>query len=252
MNFEKVMPFLPVILLIEMLVCLEVGYRVGQKEKEYEGTNTVEAAVLGLLGLILAFTFGAVQTRLDFRRELIIKEANAIGTAYLRLDLLPPSEQKGMRDLFRSYLDARLRFYQVLPDRETAERELAGSLKLQQEIWDRAQAACRREQWTPAAILVLPAINDMIDVTLARRLMLQTHNPGIVTALLVALAGCSGMVAGYGMSARRSRSLLHIILYAITIAATVNVVIELDYPRSGLIRLVSADKILMQLRDTIK
>jgi hypothetical protein len=101
-------------------------------------------------------------------------------------------------------------------------------------------------------MLVLPAINEMIDVTAARRLMLQTHNPGIVTALLVALAGCSGILAGYGMSARKSRSLLHIILYAVTITATVNAVIELDYPRAGLIRIVSADKILMQLRDTIK
>jgi hypothetical protein len=252
MNFEKVMSFLPLLLLVGMLVCLEIGYRIGRRKKEYEGTGTVEAAVLGLLGLILAFTFGAVQTRLDTRRELIIKEANAIGTAYLRLDLLPPSEQPGMRDLFRRYLDARLRFYQMLSDREAAERELAGYTKLQQEIWDRAQAACRREQWTPAAMLVLPAINEMIDVTAARRLMLQTHNPGIVSALLVALAGASGMVAGYGMSARKSRSLLHIILYAITVTATVNAVIELDHPRSGLIRLVSADRILMQLRDTIK
>jgi hypothetical protein len=140
----------------------------------------------------------------------------------------------------------------VFLDREASESELALSTKLQQEIWDRAVAACRREQWTPAAILVLPAINEMIDVTAARRLMLLTHNPGFVTALLVALAGCSGIVAGYGMSARKSRSLLHIILYAVTIAATVNVVIELDYPRSGLLRLVSADKILMQLRDTMK
>jgi hypothetical protein len=102
----------------------------------------------------------------------------------------------------------------VLLDREAAERELTGFTELQREIWDRAVAACRREQWTPAAMLVLPAINEMIDVTAARRLMLQIHNPGIVTALLVALAGCSGTVAGYGMSARKSRSLLHIIVFS--------------------------------------
>jgi hypothetical protein len=252
MSLEHVMRIFPVLLLIGMLVCLEIGYRIGRKEKAYEGTSTVEAAVLGLLGLILAFTFGAVQTRLDTRRELIIKEANAIGTAYLRLDLLPPSEQPGIRDLFRRYLDVRLRFYQMLLDREAAVREFVEFRKLQDEIWDRALVACRREQWTPAAMLVLPAINEMIDVTSARRLMLQTHNPGIVTALLLALAGCGGIVAGYGMSARKSRSLLHIILYAVTVTATVNAVIELDYPRAGLIRLVSADDILMQLRDTIK
>jgi hypothetical protein len=252
MNIERVISLLPLLLLIEMLVCLEIGYRIGRKQREYQGTSTVEAAILGLLGLILAFTFGAVQTRVDIRRELIIKEANAIGTAYLRLDLLPPSEQPGIRGLFRPYLDSRLRFYQMLGNREAAERELAGSTKLQQEIWTRAVAACRPEPWTPAAILVLPAINDMIDVTAARTLMLQTHNPGFVTALLVTLAGCSGIVAGYGMSARKSRSLLHVILYAVTITATVNAVIELDFPRTGLIRISSADNILLRLRDSIK
>jgi hypothetical protein len=89
MNFETVMSVRPAALLIGMLVCLEIGYRIGRREKEYEGTSTVEAAVLGLLGLILAFTLGAVQTRLDTRRELIIKEANAIGTAFCALICFP-------------------------------------------------------------------------------------------------------------------------------------------------------------------
>ena len=90
-------------LFVGMLVCLEVGYRIGSygverhQELEHEGTGAIEAAVFALLGLLLAFTFGGAMTRLETRRELIVQEANAIGTAYLRLDVLPAAEQPEMR-----------------------------------------------------------------------------------------------------------------------------------------------------------
>ena len=85
-------------LFVGMLVCLEVGYRIGSygverhQELEHEGTGAIEAAVFALLGLLLAFTFGGAMTRLETRRELIVQEANAIGTAYLRLDVLPAAD----------------------------------------------------------------------------------------------------------------------------------------------------------------
>jgi hypothetical protein len=117
-------------LFVGMLACLEVGYRIGRHnsaqhpELAHEGTGTIEAAVFALLGLLLAFTFAGGTSRLDTRRQLIVQEANAIGTAYLRLDLLPANDQPDMRRLFREYLDARLRAYEKLPDLSAAEQEL--------------------------------------------------------------------------------------------------------------------------------
>jgi len=91
-----------------IVVCVEVGYRLGRRRSEelaHVGIGAIEAAVFALLGLLLAFSFAGGNSRLDTRRQLIIEEANAIGTAYLRLDMLA-ADQPEMRRLFREYLDA--------------------------------------------------------------------------------------------------------------------------------------------------
>ncbi len=105
-----------------MVACFEVGYRFGRRATErhpgltHVGLGPIEAAVFALLGLLLGFSFAGGTTRLDARRQQIAQEANAIGAAYLRLDLLPAAYQPAMRQLFREYVDARLRVYERLPD----------------------------------------------------------------------------------------------------------------------------------------
>ncbi len=133
-------------LFVGMLVCLELGYRlgryaIGKTASSHEGTGTIEAAVFALLGLLLGFTFSNGISHLDRRRELIVQEANSIGTAYLRLDLLPANRQLEMRHLFRQYLDTRLQLYERLLDRQVAEADLAQAAQLQQQIWSKAIAA---------------------------------------------------------------------------------------------------------------
>ena len=96
-----------VALFVGILVCLEIGFRIGlasskrNHELAYEGTGTIDAAVFALLGLLLGFSFAGAMSRFDSRRQLIVNEANAIGTAYLRIDLLPAAEQPEIRTLFR-------------------------------------------------------------------------------------------------------------------------------------------------------
>src|SRR5574342_1045497 len=102
--------WLSILLLFGMLACLETGFRLGvrraqRNELAYEGVGAVEAAVFGLVGLLLALSFAGAMTRLDARRQLIIDEANAAGTAYARLDLLPAAVQPEVKQLFREYLD---------------------------------------------------------------------------------------------------------------------------------------------------
>src|SRR6476619_7702598 len=97
-----------------MLLMQVVGRRLGERERridpdgKHDGAMAAEAAVVGLLGLLVAFTFSGAGSRFDSRRNLIVDEANAIGTAWLRIDLLPPDRQQPVRDLFRKYVDARL------------------------------------------------------------------------------------------------------------------------------------------------
>jgi hypothetical protein len=247
-----------ILVFVAMMACLEIGYRVGHRNSEdhpglaHEGIGTVEAAVFALLGLLLGFSFAGAMSRLDARRELIVKEANAIGSAYLRLDLLPANAQPEMRRLFREYLDARLQVYEKLPDLKAAEAAIALAEQEQQVIWSRAVAASQADSSQNVARLLLPALNDMMDVTTSRTIALHTHLPLLIFALLICIALLSGLLAGYAMAERKRRSWLHIFLYAAVVAVTIYVVLDLDSPRSGLIRLDAADGALVKLRDSIR
>ncbi len=247
-----------VALFFAMLACLELGYRFGRRaarenpDASHEGTGTIEAAVFALLGLLLGFTFANGITHLDKRRELIVREANAIGTAYLRLDLLPAAQQGDMRHLFRRYLDARLSAYHKLPDLNAAAAELDEATRLQREIWSRALDARRDDPTQDVARLLLPALNDMIDVTTSRTIALRTHFPPLIFMLSMTVALLSGLLAGYDMAKREGRHWLHLALYAGVISLTIYTVLDLDSPRFGLIRLGAADNALVELRDSIR
>lgn len=258
MNPLQLAIVMSVALFVGLLLCLEIGYRIARyssrknAELTYEGVGVIEAAVFALLGLLLGFSFAGAMSRLDARRQLIVQEVNAIGTAYLRLDLLPAADQPEMRDLFRKYLDTRLRAYEKLPDLEATDRELERASQISKEIWTRAVSYSAADPSHDTARLLLPALNEMIDVTTGRTLAIHTHLPALIFFLLTTVSLLSGLLAGYAMQKRRRRSLLHMVLYAAAIAATLYVVLDLDYPRHGLIRLDAADKSLQQLRDTIR
>src|ERR1700730_11546321 len=136
-------------LFVGMVAFLEAGYRAGRHSLgkrlalAHEGIGVIEAAVFALLGLLLGFSFSGGMSRLDARRQLIVREANAIGTAYLRLDLLPASEQPVVRRLFRGYLKARSQAYQTGTPLEATDRFIAQAAELQQQIWTRTIAVAR-------------------------------------------------------------------------------------------------------------
>jgi hypothetical protein len=254
----KLATLLPLILFAGMMACLEIGYRIGRRnsaelpELSHEGTGVIEAAIFALLGLLLGFSFAGGTTRLDARRELIVREANAIGTAYLRVDLLPQSDQPKMRHLFRDYLDARLRVYEKLPNLDATDQELERASQIQQQIWSQAITYAASDPSQNVARLLLPALNDMIDVTTDRTVALHTHLPTLIFFLLVSVALLSALLAGYAMEKRKRRSLFHMILYAGVIAITVYAILDLDNPRTGQIRLGAADHVLVKLRDSIR
>ena len=243
-------------LFVGMLLCLEGGYRLGHRHsrmdsKPHEGIGAIEAAIFALLGLLLGFAFAGATARFDARRQLIVQEANAIGTAYLLLDVTPASEQLDLRRLFRDYLEARLRVYGDLRELDVAKKQITRAAGVQQKIWERAVVASRLDPTQNTTRLVLPAITAMMDVTTARTVALQTRLPALVLCLLVVMALLSALLAGYAMAKRHIRSLLHIVLCAASVSITVYAVLDLDDPRSGLIRLDAAERVLGQLHDSI-
>ncbi len=216
-----------------MLLMMEIGRRVGLRhltrdpEKGMAGLGAIEGAMFALFGLLIAFTFSGGASRLDSRRQLIADEANDIGTAYLRLDLLPASAQPALHVLFRDYVDSRLAVYRKLPDIDAAKAELARSEELQREIWTQPVAATRGPGGhVDAAKLLLPALNQMIDITTTRTMAARIHPPLIVFALLFLLALVCSLLAGYRMAGSKQRRWLHTMAFAAVAVISVYVVLR--------------------------
>jgi hypothetical protein len=246
-------------LLVGMLLCLEIGRRLGIRRlaKHPEGDNAglgvVEAAVFALYGLLVAFTFSDAPTRTDKAKQLIQEESNAIGTAYLRLDLLPADSQPALREQMRKYLDSRIETYQALPDLEAAKEMLSKSAKIQTEIWSQSVAATRLQGSHPdAARLLLPALNDMFDIASTRTMASRMHVPLIIFGLLFLLALVCSVIAGFGMAGEKDRSWMHIGAFVIISVITVFVVLEIEYPRAGFIRINAYDQVLVEQRQSMQ
>lgn len=258
MYLDLIGSFLALALLVGMLICFEVGRRIGKArllhhpEGLAKGGGAVEAGVYGLLGLLVALTFSGGASRFEARRHLVTEEANAISTAYYRINLLPAAAQPGMRQLFREYLDTRLETYRKLPDIGAAMMGLARSNQLQGEIWTKAIAACEESSTQAIYMLMLPALNQMFDITTTRFEATRNHPPLFIYLLLAALCLIASLMAGYGMSHNKDRSWLHIVIFAVTLSLAVYVIIDLEYPRMGLIRIDAADQTLDELRKSMQ
>lgn len=242
-----------------MLVLMEIGRRVGMRRKKLDATganaglSTIDGAVFGLMGLLVAFTFSGAAGRFDTRRQLIGQEANDIGTAYLRIDLLPVPEQAILRDDFRNYVDARLAYFKNLPsDGMAAKAALDQSIALQGKIWFESVAACDKANSSATTVLLLSSLNEMIDIATTRAVALEMHPPIVVFWGLGVLVLASSLLAGYGMAEAKTRGVLHMLVYSAILAIAVYVILDMEYPRVGLIRIDAADHVLMDLRSSMK
>ncbi len=247
---------LVLLLWVGMLLLLEIGRRIGLRQREKSeragsGFGAIEGAVFGLLGLLVAFTFSGAAERFDVRRHLIVQETNDIGTAYLRLDLLPAASQPELRELFRRYVDARIEAYRRLPDLAAAREQLESAEELQKEIWTRSVAASQQTGNTTASMLLLNSLNQMIDITTTRMAAMRMHPPLVIFGMLGGLALACSLLAGYGM-ASSPRSWLHTLGFAAIMTLAVYLIVDLEYPRAGLVRVDAFDQMLVDLRSNMK
>src|SRR5271167_1749680 len=147
------------VLCVGMVACLEIGRRLAARsapeEGGKEGLGVIDGAIFALLGLLVAFTFSGAAARFEDRRHLIVEEANDVGTAYLRVDLLPVEAQPEIRDLFRRYVNARLAIYQDVRDLDIVRSRVTKSQELQGEIWSKSVVAARQSNTTAASMLLL-------------------------------------------------------------------------------------------------
>jgi hypothetical protein len=244
-----------VCLIVLVLGCIEAGRRIRLLDKDGKtsaGLGVIDGAVFGLLGLLLAFAFSGADNRFQARRELIVQETNAIGTAYLRVDLLPESAQPQLRQDFRDYVDKRIAFYKDLTDEpKQAKADFAEANALQQKIWAESIAAAKQSGSPTVMSLVLTSLNDMIDITTTRAVALQTHPPLPIYGLLLILALSGSLIAGFGMGDKGKRSWLHTLVYAVALTATIYTILDLEFPRFGIIRIDRYDQTLVNQRNSM-
>jgi len=254
MLFTWITVLLTVALFVGMLACLEIGRRIGvarlarDPEGLTKGASAAEGAVFALLGLLLAFTFSGAASRFEDRRWFINSEANAIGTAYLRLDLLQEEAQPPLRELFRSYAQHRATLYQDAKSQDDVTARRKEGSELQGEIWKQAMAAMRLPGASPQATMLLtPALNEMFDITTTRAMATQNHPPNVIFVLLAVLSLVGSLLVGYATSTNKDRSWLHHVTFALAITMAIYVIVDLEYPRLGLIKIDSADQALREV-----
>ena len=255
---EFALPPLPsaIAMMVGMLVCLHVGRRLGNRwierhpGAERHGFGIIDGAVFSLYGLLLAFTFSGAPSRLDARRHLIIDEANAIETAYLRLDLLGPDTRPILQQQFRQFVDLRLGGYAKLPDIAAAKADIGAANELLHEIWTETMEGCGRPGVNGDCYrLLLPSLNAVIDVTASRTAASSIHPPVVIFVLLLMLAMVCSLLGGFNMAGHARPSLLHVTSYALIAAITIFTVLEIEYPRLGVLRIESNfDQVLIDMR----
>jgi CDP-diglyceride synthetase len=240
------------------LITMEVGRRIGLRRMAIDpegaraGVGAVEGAVFALFGLLIAFTFTSAASRYEIRRDLIVQHTNAIGTAWLRLDLLPAEVQQALQKDFRLYVDKIIEAHQNAGNKEAVDRAMAYVGKLQDEIWKLAETAASRDGRPQVATLVLPALNDLFDLTASRYAASRFHVSLVIFWFLIFLSLLASLLVGYSMASAKLHNWLHMILFALLISLTLYVIFDFEYPRHGLIQLQNADHIYIELRKTMQ
>lgn len=217
---------------------LELAFQIGRRSKPKEAPPqlaTIQGAMLGLLGLLLGFSFSGATSRFIDRQDVLMREANAMGTAYLRADLLEEPHATTLRNAVRSYCDARISLFERRPNEDAAAMRSSLST-LQNAVW-KAGVEGAKASGGPIPGIVLPPLNDMFDLLATRDSMVDRHIPPLVLSLLCGCAAVSIGVIGYACGLQRRRGLGTVGAFAILVAVALWVTIDFDYPRRGVIRL---------------
>ncbi len=230
-------------LFIAIIIFNELGFRTGRfiqsrSDSEVKAlTGSIQGSILGLLALLLGFSFSMSMQRYDNRSLALIDEANAIGTALLRVELLPIEYQAETRALFEDYVQARVTIGKLdltrLEERHRYNQQISD---LQNRLWSLAIAATNADPRPVTTGAFVKSLNDVIDSQGKRNALLQMHVPEVVLMLLFLVFVSSGGIMGYsaGLSGRRITA--PIVLVSLLITLIVFIIIDLDRPKRGLIQ----------------
>ncbi len=225
-----------------MMAATEAGYRFGRRsetdvpEKTKSQIAIVEAALLGVLALLLGFTMSMAVSRFEIRKQLVLEEADAIGTSLLRAQLLPSTAGIEIEGLLRQYVNVRMQYGNAGNDLPRLQQLNTQTTQLQTQLWTRATAYAQQNPNPVTAGLLLQSLNQAFDVGEARWMAFQNHVPESVIYVNGAVSLLSAMLVGYSFGVSGRRNIFSMCVLALSITLVLAVIIDLDRPRSGFIR----------------
>jgi len=237
MDFSDFLSSLPIwgvfgVTIVATLVQVEIGFRLGRRESRQdvarESVAGLVAASLGLLAFMLAFTFGSVAARFDHRRQLVLDEANAIGTAYLRADLLPDEHGREIRRLLVEYVEFRMQAVETR-DRALIMQAVQRSEEFHDLLWREVLASRDAGAHLIPWSLATQSLNEVFDLHQDRvTIVLHRRVPSAIWTVLYLLAGLAMVGAGYhvGLTGRRRPAV--VFLTALAFSSVVLLINDLD------------------------
>ena len=237
------------ILLALMIISIMLGLMVGKKfHKESQVDTTILGSLLTLLGLLLAFTFSMAINYHGMRKDVIIQEANDIGTAILRADLYRDNERNLLRAEFKKYVDARVDYFNAGTDLEKVVAAQKLSVEIQQQLWDHATKFSKDSGYVIASMQMIPALNSMIDITTTRQYGNFVHLPDTITYLLFLLSCVCSFYIGYMFVGKKRFDWVMAMIFCLLTSLVVFVIFDLDRPRRGFIKLDQMNNAIVELK----
>jgi hypothetical protein len=223
-----------------VLVAAEIGFRIGtwlQRREPDSGkapvAGTVVGGMLGLMAFLLAFSIGIVINQHNGRKAMVVTEANAVGTAYLRAGFLGEPDRTSSRDLLREYVEVRLA---AAADPEALlESAMTRSEEIHGELWSIVEEQVRQGQESDVMALFVESINEVIDVHSLRLAAVDLRLPRLLGVVTYAATLLSFLLVGVANSADGKRDPLAILLFALAYVAVLIILVDLDRPQQGLI-----------------
>ena len=209
--------------------------------------NPIEGSLLGLLALLLAFTFGMSASRYESRRSVMLSEANNIGTVILRCDLYPDSTRTQLRSYLQQYLEARIQYFQAGTDDGKEEQALEATENWDNKIWSLVARESKVKDNLVASNQMIPALNAMIDIVTNRNAEKNATVPDSILWLLFMLCLICSFILGFQQLESRNPYLVSII-FALMVCACIHLIIDLDRPRQGLINMKGTQQFMIDLR----
>jgi len=235
------------IVLLLLVAALEIGYRLGRfvvrrdapNDGEKSAVNFASAGMVGLLAFLLGVSLSMASTRFEQRRDSVLAEANAIGTAWLRAEVAGAAEAQALRRLLRDYTELRIAAVRGGGGPAEAARLNQRSGELQAELWRLALSVAERAP-TPISGLLLSSLNETFDMALTNRRNLESHVPPYLMRLLMTVSILTVGVVGYGFGIAGSRQLGLSLLLLAAWALAIILIIDIDRPQYGKVRVSPA------------